>query len=225
MSVWLRLMHAQIRGLLSESDEWDTEAWGIPLNQAHMGYALTTFSVRMLEYMKGLGAVYNAEERKSFVAVWRYAGHLMGIPEKILFRDEVEAKQLFDIAMLCEPFGSDDSIIMTNGAINSAPVVAGITNTHQRRELAKYMYKVSRAFLGDEVADGMRFPPSSTFGVIALFRMRERFYRIRNKCLPNFSKVHAFTAFSLLLQNATFDESGISYRWPDHVYAEESSEF
>ena len=225
LSVRLRFVHAQLRRLLAESDEWDAEAWGLPLSQAHMGYALTTFSVRMLEHMKALGAVYSKEERRSFVAVWRYAGHLMGAPETILFRDEVEAKQLFDIAMLCEPFGSDDSIILTNGAINSASLVAGITEPSERRQVAKYIYSVSRALLGDEVADGMRFPPSSTFGVLLWFRMRERCYRLRNKLLPNYGKIHAFTNFANLLQNSTFDEAGIGYRWPDHVYAEESSKW
>ena len=195
LSVRLRFVHAQLRRLLAESDEWDAEAWGIPLSQAHMGYALTTFSVRMLEYMKGLGAVYNPEERKSFVAAWRYAGHLMGTPDTILFRDEAEAKQLFDVAMLCEPLGTDDSIILTNGAINAAPLVAGISEPSERRKLARYIYTISRAFLGDEIADAMRFPPSSTLGALTWFRTRERYYRIRNKTAAEVwpcTRVHEF---------------------------------
>ena len=31
------------------------------------------------------------------MAVWRYSGHLMGIPETILFRDADEALRLYDI--------------------------------------------------------------------------------------------------------------------------------
>ena len=225
LSVRLRFVHAQVRRLLNESDEWDTEAWGVPLHQAHMGYALTTFSVRMLEYLKKLGAVFNEEERRSYTAAWRYAGHLMGTPETILFRNEHEAKELFDIAMLCEPFGTEDSIILSNGAINAAPLVAGISNPSERRELAKYIYSVARALLGDEVSDGMRFPPSSTFMVLPLFRARERYYRLRSRLVPKYNRVHAFSSFTTLLENSTFDDAGISYRWPDHVYAEESSQW
>ena len=210
---------------MSQSDEWDTEAWGVPLHQAHMGYALTTFSVRMLQHMKSLGAVYNAEERRSFVAAWRYAGWLMGTPETILFKDEDEAQRLFDVAMLCEPFGSEDAIILTNGAINSAPMVAGITDPEQRKHLANYIYSVVRALLGDEMSDGMRFPPSSTFGVLPLFRARERYYRVRSRLLPRYGKVHAFTNFATLLENTTFDDVGIDYRWPDRLYSEMSSQW
>ena len=127
--------------------------------------------------------------------------------------------------MLCEPLGSDDAIILTNGAFNAAPLVAGISDPSERRELAKNIYAVARSLTGHEVADGTSFPPSSTFGVMFRFRVRERYYRLRNKLLPGHSKVHAFTNSANLLQNSTFDEAGISYRLPDHVYAEESSPY
>lgn len=225
LSVRLRFVHAQVRRLLNNSEEWDTEAWGIPLSQAHMGYALTTFSVRMLDFLKSLGAVYSDEEYHSFVAAWRYAGHLLGTPETILFRDAAEAKQLFKIAMMCEPLGTDDSIILTNGAINAAPLVAGITEPSARRELAQYIYSVARALIGDELSEAMRFPAGSSKMVLPMFRARERYYRVRNKLLPKYGRVHAFTNFTTLLENSTFDDAGISYRWPDSVYAEESSKW
>ena len=225
LSVRLRFVHAQVRRLLAGSPEWDTEAWGIPLSQAHMGYALTTFSVRMLEILKALGAVYSDDEYDSFVAAWRYAGHLMGTPETILFRDAEEAKRLFEIAMMCEPLGTDDSILLTNGAINSAPLVAGITEPSERRELARYIYSVTRALVGDEMSTAMRFPPGSSRTVLPLFRARERYYRVRSKLVPRRSRVHAFSSFTTLLENSTFDEAGINYRWPDHAHAEASSKW
>ena len=91
MSVRLRLIHAQIRRLLRESGEWEAEAWGTPLSAAQMGFAITAFSARLLRHAESLGAAISDEERESFMAVWRYAGYLMGIPETILFRDEAEA--------------------------------------------------------------------------------------------------------------------------------------
>lgn len=225
LSVRLRFVHAQVRRLLSNSEEWDTGAWGIPLSQAHMGHALTTFSVRMLEFLKALGGVYGDEEYHSFVAAWRYAGHLMGTPETILFRDAAEAEQLFKIAMMCEPLGTDDSIILTNGAINSAPLVAGVTEPSERRALARYIYSVTRALIGNEMSTAMRFPAGTSRMVLPLFRARERYYRARNRILPKYSRVHAFTNFTTLLENSTFDDAGISYRWPDHAHAEVSSKW
>ena len=103
LSVRLRLVHAQIRRLLNESDEWDTASWGVPISSANMGYSISAFSARLLKHLKSLGALFDDEERESFMAVWRYAGHVMGIPETILYRDEEEALRLFEIAKMCEP--------------------------------------------------------------------------------------------------------------------------
>ena len=50
-----------------------------------------------------LGAEYNDEEYESVLAVWRYSGHLMGIPETILFQDADEALKLWRIGLIYEP--------------------------------------------------------------------------------------------------------------------------
>ena len=127
LSVRVRLVHAQVRRLLSDSEDWDTEAWGVPLCSAHMGYSLTAFSARLLQHMKNLGATFDDKERESFMAVWRYTGYLMGVPESILFRSEKDALELYEIGRMCEPPPDWDSIIMANGLVNSAPLVVGIT--------------------------------------------------------------------------------------------------
>ena len=123
-----RLIHAQVRRLLRNSDQWDTESWGLPLSAAHLGLSITAFSARMLRHLKSLGVIYNDGERRSFVDVWRCAGHLMGIPEAILYQREEDALQLFQIGRICESKPSLDSVIMANSLINSAPLVVGITD-------------------------------------------------------------------------------------------------
>ncbi len=125
LSVRIRIVHAQLRRLLKESKEWDAEAWGTPISSAHLGFAIAAFSARLLKHMKTLGASYNEEEYKSFMDVWRYTGHLMGIPETILFRDGNEALKLYDVGIACEPDPSLESKAMTNSLINSAPLIAG----------------------------------------------------------------------------------------------------
>ena len=94
LSIRIRIVHARMRHLLNQSEEWDTGAWGVPISGAHLGYAVSAFSARLLKHMKTLGAEYNAEEHDSFMAVWRYTGYLMGIPETILFHDATEALKL-----------------------------------------------------------------------------------------------------------------------------------
>ena len=74
--------------------------------------------------MKTLGGVFSDEERESFMAVWRYSGHLMGIPETILFRDEEEVLKLYDIGSMCEPDAPIESVVMAHSLVNSAPLIA-----------------------------------------------------------------------------------------------------
>ena len=223
LSVRVRLIHAQVRHLLNNSDDWDTEAWGVPLSSAHMGYSITAFSARLVQHMKSLGAIFNDEEKESFLAVWRYTGHLMGIPETILYCEEDDALELYRIGRMCEPPPDWHSIAMANALINSAPLVVGITNPTERRQLTKYVYHVSRAMIGKELADELKYPPSPTFGVLPWFRMQSRYYRFIERNFPRLAKVNNFTNFTGLLEASAFDEAGISYRLPDHLYAERSS--
>ena len=73
-----------------------------------------------------LGAEYNDEEYASFMAVWRYSGHLMGIPQTILFHDAEEALKLYDVGLICEPIYQTESVVMAHSLVNSAPLIAGM---------------------------------------------------------------------------------------------------
>ena len=225
LSVRVRLIHAQVRHLLNESGEWDDEAWGVPISAAHVGFAITAFSARLLMHLKSLGAVFDEDERRSFMAIWRYSGYLMGIPETILYENEEDALRLFDIGKMCEPAGQLESIAMANSLINSAPLVVGIEDPIERRTLAKYVFTVSRALIGNPLANELNYPSSLTLGVLAWFRMQERYQRTLGRLLPRLSSNNNFTQFTSLLEASMFDEAGISYRLPDHVYAEESSKW
>ena len=225
LSVRIRIIHAQMRRLLSVSDEWDAEAWGSPISAAHLGYAIAAFSARLLAHMKTLGARYSREEHDSFMAVWRYTGHLMGIPETILFRDAEEALRLHEIGSACEPEPSLESIVMASSLVNSAPLVAGMELGEPRRQLATYIYRMSRGLVGDEIADSLRYPQLRTFGTIPLFRLRVQVDQLLGRLLPNQRGRRSFTRFGYLLEASTFDEEGLSYRLPAHVYSEEAGDW
>ena len=225
LSVRIRIVHAQLRHLLNRSEEWDTEAWGAPISAAHLGYAISAFSARLLKHMKTLGAQYNDEEYDSFMAVWRYSGYLMGIPETILFRDADEALRLWEIALTCEPDSPLESVVMAHSLVNSAPLIAGRTEPAARRELAGYVYRVSRGLIGNEFADSLMYPPFSSFGAVWWFRMQQRYGKVLSKLFPKRRQDSNFTRFTSLLDTSLFDEEGIRYTLPDHVYAEESTKW
>ena len=223
LSVRIRMVHARMRYLLNSSEEWDTEAWGEPISAAHLGYAISAFSARLLIHMKTLGADYTDEEYASFMAVWRYSGHLMGIPETILFRDADEALKLYDVGLTCEPDVPIESVVMAHSLVNSAPLIAGMTTPEDRRKLAQYVYRISRGLIGREIAESLMYPPFSSFGAIWWFRMQQRYGGILGKLFPGRRQDSNFTRFTSLLDTSLFDEEGIRYTLPDHVYAEESA--
>ncbi len=223
LSVRIRIIHARVRRLLNDSDDWEPESWGLPISAAHLGYAVSAFSARLLKHIKTLGAEYSDEEAASFMAVWRYTGYLMGIPETILFRDEDEALKLYDIGLMCEPSSEVELIVMAHSLVNSAPLVAGITDPDERHNLSQYVYRLSRGLIGKELSASLEFPSGSSFGVVGQFRFEERYKNILSKLLPGYAKKNNLNRFSTLLETSLFDEGGISYRLPDHVYAERSS--
>ncbi|MCY3828816.1 MAG: oxygenase MpaB family protein [Rhodospirillaceae bacterium] len=222
-SVRVRLVHARIRQLIAKSDEWDVGELGTPISAAHVGFAIAAFSARCLGHLKKLGAKFDEEERRSFMAVWRYSGYLMGVPESILYRDEAEALEIYRIGLVCEPPTSLESIVLASSLINSAPLFAGITEIHERRKLANYIAEISRALIGDELADRFRYPESTTRGILWRFRTLNRIEETMNRLRPKRSRRNI--NLTTILDVSMFDEGGISYKLPDHIYAEESSQY
>ena len=225
LSVRIRIVHARMRYLLNQTEEWETEAWGVPISAAHLGYAISAFSARLLKHMKILGAEYTAEEYASFMAVWRYSGYLMGIPETILFENADDALHLYDIGHMCEPLYQMESVVMAHALVNSAPLIAGITDPPGRRNLAKYVYRVSRGLIGNSTADALMYPPFSPFGVVLWFKLQQRYGNFLNKLLPGRRQDSNYAQFTGLVETSLFDEEGIRYALPDHFYAEESTQW
>ena len=225
LSVRIRIVHARTRYLLNNSEEWDTEAWGIPISTAHLGFAISAFSARLLKHMKTLGAVYNDKEYESFMDVWLYSGYLMGIPESILFHGGDDALKLYDIGLMCEPAYQIESIVMANSLINSAPLIAGMIEPAERRVLARYAYRLSRSLIGREPAESLMYPPLSSFGAVGWFKLQQRYGHILGKLFRKRRQESNFSRFTSLLETSVFDDLGIRYTLPDHVYAEESTDW
>lgn len=218
-SVRVRFVHSQIRLLLAKSDEWDHAAWGTPLSAANLGFAISIFSQRLLHYAKALGATFTEEERASVLAIWRYTGYLMGIPESILYKDGVEADAIYRVGFLCEPPPDADSAAMANALIGAVPAVAEIDEEKEAQRVVGLAYRLSRALLGRELADAFQYPKSWTFGALWAFRTSQRLQRLWKR-----SSIRSGN-FVQLLTMSTYDEGGLSYRLPNHVRHDRSSEW
>ena len=220
MSVRIRLMHARLRVLLATAEEWDPPAWGVPLSSAHIAFATAAFSGGLLDRARKLGVEPTEDERRSFMMIWRYSGHLMGVAPELQAVDEAAAMRLFRLGMAAEPPPDLEAILLANGLINSAPVVAGITDAGQRRKLVRLIYSVSRGMIGDQLADALNYPPARNFGALAALRLRNRADRVLRRHVPAWDRRRRAFQFAQMIDLSFSDGAGNDYRMPAHLHAE-----
>ena len=225
LSLRIRLVHAQSRMLLRRSDEWDAATYGTPLSTAHMLLGAAAFSGRLMHHVGRLGGDFTREEREAYIHVWRYTGMVMGIPESIMFRDQASAHRTFQVAAVCEPPPDDDAIIMANSIVNSAPILLGVTERQERREMAAFIYQVSRELIGNDLADSFRFPKSRFVRQVPLLFLRNRAEKFATKLLPPLAANRSIKRFSALLDASDLGEITHSYALPTTLHDEDSRDW
>ena len=225
LTLRIRLVHAQSRMLLKDSDEWDTPTYGVPISAAHVLLASAAFSGRLMQHVQALGGDFNDEERDAYVHVWRYTGIVMGVPEPIMFHDMQGSIRAFGTAVLCEPPPDLDAIIMANSIVNSAPILLGFTEPEERRAKAKYIYSVSRSLIGDDLADELRYPPPKKIRDLPLLRLKNRVDRVMQKLRPEWGSRLSRTKFNAMLDVSALDRFEASFALPTSVHDEDSAEW
>lgn len=220
LSMRIRFVHARIRHLLAVSGGWDEGRLGAPLHAAHLGFAVAAFSERLLRHASRVGAVFDDDAQTSVMAVWRLVGKVMGVPDGVLFADRDDARRIFGIGRLCEPPPGPDSVVMANGLIEGAPAVAGVTDPNGRRakRMRRRAYRISRALIGDELAEMLAFPRMATAGVLRGLRAKQRAKRLtrgdRRMRAQNLANLKTISAY---------DGPHATYRMPDHYRSSEST--
>jgi len=79
----VRILHAKVRRTLMKRNgrrAWDVDSHGIPINEEDMAATLLAFSLNSLVGAEILlGFPLPEEERRDFLALWRYMGWLLGV--------------------------------------------------------------------------------------------------------------------------------------------------
>lgn len=218
LSLRIRLVHAQVRRLLNNEDGWESDTWGSPIHAAHLALAKSVFSARMLVHAERLiGRRIDDEERTSFMHIWHYVGYLMGFPQALAYESEEENLELFRIGLMCEPIPDMESVVMANTLINAAPVVLGL-DAGQAKKLVSRMYRISRALVGDELANQLNFPRLHHRGIIPLFVLEQKMRKLLRKFfMPGLTEAWNF---EFMMNVSEYEKSGISYILPDDASAE-----
>jgi hypothetical protein len=115
----VRLLHARVRAHLLASGRWDTAAWGAPLNRADSAFTLLEFTLMPLRLLRGLGFAFDTGERAAIYALWRFVGHLVGVPHELNPEDEAAAQRLLDLRELTAGPPSEQSIELVRALLDS----------------------------------------------------------------------------------------------------------
>ncbi len=216
LTVRIRLIHAQVRRLLLDSDEWDVAYEGVPVHMSHMALASTGFSAANLAAVQKLGIKLTAEEKAGFMHIWRYVAWLLGVPETLLFETEEQAERLRKISRLVEREPGKMAVGVAHGYINTVPEILGVTEPKKQERLLRLLLRTSRALIGNELADQLAFPKQSTFGALAFVRLERRLKIIASNVLP-WKNSHDLDNFTGLMQRSVYDDIGFNYRMPDAI--------
>jgi hypothetical protein len=155
------VVHAHVRRACLGSDQWRTDAWGLPINQADMIGTLLEFSLLMMDGAQRLGFFLSSEEREAILAMWRYCGHLSGVDPWLLEQlgSEAKTRRLAELLRLVQPGPDEDSRALTEqllqvpgqNAKGKDPPFLALTVSRIHNGLA-------RAFNGREIADDLGIP-------------------------------------------------------------------
>jgi hypothetical protein len=154
----VRLMHAQVRRLISMSPCYDHAAWGRPINQHDMLSTILLFSTVFTEGLELMGLRVTRQDKEDYVQLWRYVAHLIGVDHELIPTSEAEARRYSELILLTQGSPDADSKNLTHALLNG-PIRAiskrderSLAIARAQRDLAEGL---CRGFVGDTIADGL----------------------------------------------------------------------
>jgi hypothetical protein len=159
----VRLMHAQVRRLLLESERWSNDEWSHPINQHDMLATILLFSCVFIDGIRKLGVHVTAQEADDYQHLFRYVGELIGVDPALLPATHAEAMRLAQLIRLTQGAPDDDSRELVRALIEG-PLRSA--KTREEIELAERHVAaargICRGLIGDELADALALPRDHT---------------------------------------------------------------
>jgi hypothetical protein len=115
----VRLLHARVRAHLLASGRWDAAAWGAPLNRADSAFTLLEFTLMPLKLLQGMGFTFTHADRAAIYALWRFVGHLVGVPSELNPDGEAAAYRLLALRELTAGPPDQQSLELVRSLLDS----------------------------------------------------------------------------------------------------------
>jgi hypothetical protein len=118
IAVRVRLMHAFSRRSILRHTDWDSAAWGLPINAWDMVATNLGFSIAFLDGLRNLGFRPTKDEVLGLLHFWKYVGHLIGIPVSALPDNEPDAVRALYAWTITQPPADADTLALAHALMN-----------------------------------------------------------------------------------------------------------
>jgi hypothetical protein len=121
----VRLLHVAVRQRIlalakTKPEYYDTEAWGIPINDLDSIATIATFSSTLIWLsLPRQGLFLRQQEIEDYTALWRYIGHVIGCPTTGYLDTPAAGKRTMEALLLYEIQPTPTSRILANNIIKS----------------------------------------------------------------------------------------------------------
>lgn len=165
-----RMIHSFSRvNILSRSD-WDTNLWGVPLNLWDMLATNLGFSMVFLVGLRRMGLQPTAAEIDGLFHLWKYIGHLLGIPIAIIPEDELAAIEALYYWTMTQQDGDQDSKDLAE-ALCEEPVAANYPKSALMRKMMREVHIFYNYFLLGDHSCKLLGLPSTKIGRLAVINI------------------------------------------------------
>jgi hypothetical protein len=165
--VRVRLLHAFSRASILRMTDWNSSAWGIPLNQWDMTATNLGFSLVFLEGVRKMGYQPLVTEVNGLFHLWKRIGVLLGIPAHYLPDTEEEAIADLYAWTMTQPPGDADTKLLARALMYEPLQVKYLKYPWQKRLLMRLNLGYNHYFLGQYACDALGLSPT-------LFRYQPR---------------------------------------------------
>ena len=161
-TIRVRLLHAAVRQRIlklaaTKPGYYDTEAWGIPINDLDSMATIGTFSATLIWLSLPRQGIYlRRQEIEDYIALWRYIGYLVGCPTDH-FETPEKAKRLTEALLMYEIHPTDTSKILANNIIKS------LEGQPPGYASADFLIASARWLNGNDLCDELALPRPSPY--------------------------------------------------------------
>ncbi|MEI7716651.1 MAG: oxygenase MpaB family protein [Mycobacterium sp.] len=167
LTVHVRLMHAVVNHNYEIDGRWDTDQWGLPINQADQGWTLGLFSSVLLRGLRRLGVRVTSAESRAVMHLWKYVGWLMGVGDDFLRDSESDQDRLQYHFLLSQGPLTSAGPHLANAIVDAERGLHFPSLPRLRRAYAHFRrLSMLRFFLGRESMRELELPPTPPVAAI-----------------------------------------------------------